>query len=699
MADLDGSCTRVRFLTMEASFIFGGLFGGFLILALAAQLWFGEWRIPERRVSYRVLAGVALPVLLLGLVLTVFGQRIPGLVSLGVGAVLALLAIVLVGTTWRGALRQFAELDLIVLLGSFALPFASAIVLKALGWQISQFNNPGQVTLEMVWQGAVVLVVLFAIAGLVGVLWLGSRWLIAAGVFWAIEILFFTTFLTNGQGLGTGLIGSLGYWIDQQAVMRGGQPWYYFLLVVPLYEFLPLVLSVGGITAWIVQLLRRGREPKADAVDVRSTKEVKESDATEAVPAIPGPPLGVQTLFDAFLVYWVLTTWIIFTYVGEKMAWHTVYFATSMILLGALWLGRLIEGIRWREIRAGRAMTLMALIPLLLIALRAFLLSSSEQPFANVTLTGLTNSAQWILALIATLVLIYFVYDRVADIGWRQGLRLIALSLVGVLVIGTWTVSYRFSFINYDYAIEPMVYAHGTPDIKLALAQIDEISRKTVGDHALKFSYDDDSTWPLEWYFRDYPNKVYYASSPSRDNMDVPVVIVGDKNLSKVKPYLGNKYYQFNYRLVWWPRENYKGLTWQRLIDGISDPAKRKEFWDVVIHRRYSISTAEWDPVHRFSVFVRKDVAAQVWDWERHLPQWRKPRLRKARMRRGGLSTPPFSKSATPACPGRDPANSPTAPSPWTLAGRSMPPTPETTAFKYSKQMARSSDSGEAPVN
>jgi uncharacterized protein (TIGR03663 family) len=601
------------FLTMEASFIFGGLFGGFLILALLAQLWLSEWRIAERRLSFRILIGIAVPVLLLGLALAIFGLKTPGIVLLGVGAVPALLAIVLVGTSWRGSLHRFAELDLIVLLGTLALPFASAIVLKALGWQISQFNNPGQITLAMVWQGALALVVLFVLAGLVGALWLGSRWLIAAGLFWTIEILFFTTFLTNGQGLGTGIIGSLGYWIDQQAVMRGGQPWYYFFLLVPLYEFLPLALSLGGIIAWVVGLALK-RRSKEETADAQPDRHARKNDAV-LEPSGPGCPLSVQTLFDAFLVYWVLATWVIFTYVGEKMAWHTVYFATSMILLGALWLGRLIESIKWREIRPGRAIVLMGLLPLFLIVLRAFLVSSAAQPFANVTLTGLTNSAQWILALVATLVLIYFIYDRLVDIGWRQGIRLVALSMVAVLGICTSVVSYRFAFINYDFATEPMVYAHGTPDIKTALAQIEEISRKTVGDHALKFSYDDDSTWPLEWYFRDYPNKVYYASSPSRDNMDVPVVIVGDKNLSKVKPYLGSKYYQFNYRLVWWPRENYKGLTWQRLMDGIRDPAKRKEFWDVVIHRRHAISTAEWDPVHRFSMFVRKDVAAQVWDW------------------------------------------------------------------------------------
>jgi uncharacterized protein (TIGR03663 family) len=606
------------FLTMEASFIFGGLFGGFLILALIARLWLSDWPRADRRLSFRILVGVALPTLFLGLVFVIFRQRVLGLICLSVGMAVGLLLLIMVIASWRSKLHQFAELDLVVLLATLAMPFASALVLKALGWQISQFNNPGQITLAMVWQGALVLVILFLLSAALGWFWLRSRWLIAAALFWAIEILFFTTFLTNGQGLGTGLIGSLGYWVDQQAVMRGGQPWYYFFLLVPLYEFLPLVLSIGGAVAWIVSILRRRRQPSpAAASEATASHFMRNGSQTMAdpVPLQPNSRPSVQSLFDAFLVYWVVMTWAIFTYVGEKMAWHTVYFATSMILLGALWLGRLIVGIRWREIQVGRAIVLMALVPLLLVAVRAFLLSSSNQPFANVTVNGLSNSAQWVLALAATLVLIYFIYDRVVAIGLGQSVRLMALSVVAVLAIFTWVVSYRFSFINYDYATEPMVYAHGTPDIKMAMSQIEEISRKTVGDHALKFSYDDDSTWPLEWYFRDYPNRVYFGANPSRDNMDVPVVVVGDKNLSKVRPYLGNKYYEFKYRLVWWPRETYKGLTWQGIFDGIRDPVKRKEFWDVVIHRRYPISTAEWDPVHRFSLFVRKDVAAQVWDW------------------------------------------------------------------------------------
>jgi hypothetical protein len=62
-----------------------------------------------------------------------------------------------------------------------------------------------------------------------------------------------------------------------------------------------------------------------------------------AVAQAPGAPFTVQQVFDAFLVFMALGTWVVFTYVGEKMAWHTVYFATWMALLGGWWLGRVLE--------------------------------------------------------------------------------------------------------------------------------------------------------------------------------------------------------------------------------------------------------------------------------------------------------------------------------------------------------------------
>ncbi len=620
----------LAFLTMEASFIYGGLIGIFLVLALAAQLWAASWpgEFAARRGSFRLFVAGALPLLALGLLLVIFKVKVAGIILLAVGAVLALLAAVTAISGWRWKLRAFAELDLIVLLLSLVLPFLSAVVLKVLGWQISQFNNPGSVTLSQIWQGGLVVLILFVFSAVMGYLWLRERWLTAAGIFWAIELLFFTTFLTNGQGVATGVIGSVGYWIDQQEVMRGGQPWYYFYLIVPLYEFLPLLLSIGGTVAWVAGLFgkrerdaaelpsggtgeRRGRdagELKGGRAEEKGTRRLGDEEAIK-------PTLGVQQTFVAFLVFWCLGTWAVFTWVGEKMPWHTVYFSLTMIPLGGWWLGRVVEGIDWRAGRSRGLFLLMGMVPLFLIGLKALLPTSSRRPFVDVSVNGLSNSIQWILALLMILVLVYFIYDRVAALGIRQSLRGAAAVLAVLLAVLTAGVSYRFNFINYDYPTEPMVYAHATPDIKLALSQIEEISRKTAGDHSLRVAYDDDATWPLEWYFRDYPNKVYYGANPSRDAMDSPVVIAGDKNLGKVRPYLGDKYYEFNYRLIWWPRETYKGLTWQRIREGLADPVQRGLFWDIVIHRRYTTKTSQWDPVHRFSLFVRKDIAAQVWDW------------------------------------------------------------------------------------
>jgi uncharacterized protein (TIGR03663 family) len=622
----------LAFLTMEASFIFGGLFGIFLLLAFAAQLWASAWPGEEsgaRRQTFRILVAIGLPLLAAGLVLVIFKVKIPGFVALGIGVVLALLAVILAVVRWRSKLRVFAELDLIVLFLTLVMPFLSAIFLKAMGWQISQFNNPGQITLDLVWQGFAVLAALFIASVVIGLLWFRQRWLIAAGLFWVIELLFFTTFLTNGQGIGTGLIGSLGYWIDQQEVMRGGQPWYYFYMLVPLYEFLPLVLFSGGVVAWIVSLTRRrggaeeplrgsggdaAQEQGSGGARAHKGANLKTPSAPQPL-SLPAPAISVQRIFEAFLVFWPLATWAVFTYVGEKMAWHTVYFATAMAPLAGWWMGKVFDGIDWGEGRKRGIFWLMGMVPLFLVALKALLPTSARRPFTDMTVNGLSNSAQWLLALVIALVLVYFIYDRFIALGWRQGLRAVAVSLTALLVVFTISVSYRFNYINYDDATEPMVYAHGTPDIKLAMGQIEEISRKTAGGHALKVAYDDDSTWPLEWYLRDYPNKAYYGASPSRDNMEAPIVIAGDKNIGKVKPYLGDRYYEFPYRLIWWPRETYKGLTWERLRDGIKDPVQRGQFWDVVLNRRYTTPQAQWDPVHRFSMFVRKDIAAQVWDW------------------------------------------------------------------------------------
>ncbi len=64
-----------------------------------------------------------------------------------------------------------------------------------------------------------------------------------------IYALLFTTFFTNPVGLGTGVFGSISYWLAQQEVQRGGQPWYYYFLVLTMYELfaIPVQLNCYGI--------------------------------------------------------------------------------------------------------------------------------------------------------------------------------------------------------------------------------------------------------------------------------------------------------------------------------------------------------------------------------------------------------------------------------------------------------------------
>ncbi len=84
-------------------------------------------------------------------------------------------------------------------------------------------------------------------------------------LFWAIALLFFTTFLTNARdGLATGVVGSLGYWLSQQEVARGGQPWYYYFLLTGIYEFLPALLTLAGAAALFRGFFGKNWDPVAE---------------------------------------------------------------------------------------------------------------------------------------------------------------------------------------------------------------------------------------------------------------------------------------------------------------------------------------------------------------------------------------------------------------------------------------------------
>jgi hypothetical protein len=178
------------------------------------------------------------------------------------------------------------------------------------------------------------------------------------------------TLFTNGQGIATGVIGSLGYWISQQEVARGGQPWYYYLLLVPLYEFLPLLLALPVVLAAFVQ-----RNRVSLALGVLSLLLLAawillalNADAAERAgmiyKAVAGAAMAViliaagwgglsrhprnSQLFLAFLPFFILFSWVAYTIAGEKMPWLATSITMPMCIAGGWTLGRLVQRVDWR---------------------------------------------------------------------------------------------------------------------------------------------------------------------------------------------------------------------------------------------------------------------------------------------------------------------------------------------------------------
>ncbi len=180
------------------------------------------------------------------------------------------------------------------------------------------------------------------------------------------------------------------------------------------------------------------------------------------------------------------------------------------------------------------------------------------------------------------------------------------------------------AYINYDMATEYLVYAHSAPGVKLALAQIEEISRRTTDGLGINVAYDSDTSYPYWWYLRNYPNKVFYGSDPTRSLRESPVILVGEGNFGKIEPVVGQAYDQFDYIRLWWPNQDYFGLTLDRITSALTNPQMRQALFDIWLNRDYTLygqvtnkdlSLANWYPSSKMRLYIRKDVAASLWNY------------------------------------------------------------------------------------
>lgn len=275
---------------------------------------------------------------------------------------------------------------------------------------------------------------------------------LALVTFGVIYTLFFTTFFstvgkTSLQGI-DGFQRSIQYWLAQHDVVRGDQPWYYYLLMVPMYEFLPFSFGMAAVLVyWRHSALRSWRGDDA----------------------APGrPPALAASLFVPLCIAWMLGAYWIFSWAGEKMPWLVVHMAVPLSFLAGRLIADTVDCLDWQALR-GRLYALTSLTTLAFAALAAWLVALMyyEQGWAILSF------------LLSLAVLALFGAWSVGQ--WRQGRQvqlgivlalLAAFSLLGRQAIASEDAG-TLLLGNYDHLITTLP--------RLLWAVVDAIGRSLVG--------------------------------------------------------------------------------------------------------------------------------------------------------------------------------------------------------------------------
>lgn len=645
----------LMYATKEASYIYTAIFGALLFVPFGVQVLAAKWERPR---VYRPFVIAIAVMLLLGIAFAasftqaemseltlddtgdsrVAGVAIPlwgrlaGILALAsFGAALLLIPHGL-GPDTVGRIRLF---DVLMVLGTLTLPLGSAFLIKfAAGVDMEVVYNavrtgdfaavPSDTLVAMF----VVVITTIAVSIGFGMWWDRKRWPLIALIHYTLFVVTYTTVFTWSFGALSGLVGGLAYWLAQHGVQRGDQPGYYYLLIGPLYEYLPILLSAAGGVAAVVGGLRGSL----------GVVEADGSEPADAEAPADVPRLNPVGLFPLFLLGWTVLSWIAYTYAGEKMPWLFVHIALPSIFLGGWGSGALVDRISWPELEIRSTAVLMASIPLLLVALSVFVGSAaaarealtSGVPSAGPSLAQLRPLGRAVGALIVLVVCVAGVRWAVARLGHAVSRRLAAVLGIAILTVLTVRTSIMLNFVNADLATEFLVYAHGTPDIKDALERIREVSWAVTGtERNVQVAYGEDGSWPFTWYMVSFPNNYFYSTSPDAAQLlDSPVVIAGSPEYGVVEDILREDYVHFDYHYLWWPIQDYYDLTWQRIWNALTDPQMRRALWDIVWRRDYRLFARAKNPEDPFTLktwpfrkdfrlYVRRTVAEEVWPADR----------------------------------------------------------------------------------
>jgi len=531
----------------------------------------------------------------------------------------------------RGIKREYSLANrltsLLILLISLLLPLLSAFPIYLTGWNPLDYNSSGMMTTS------IYLLLTSILAIFLGYYWGLRGWVKLAAVFFAIFVVLYTTFFTNGSGFFTGIVGSLGYWLSQHSVNRGSQPWYYYgLITIPIYEFLA---ALGTILALYFAARFRKWWTFGGFDPARQPEEPNSANQGDGQPASLSQKPGEPGEFDHRLIrvpvilmflFWSVTSLIAFSIAGEKMPWLTIYIAQPMLLAAGWGLGYLVDTTNWQKLFEKRGLTAAILMIVFLFALFGVVgsLFGVIPPFQGSTLEQLQATSTFIFALFACGASLYGIIYCMRGWGVSLAVRWFTALFFALLALLTVRAAVRASFIEYDNPTEYLVYAHAARGPKDILEQVEEISQRLTSGLEIEVAYDNDGLYPYWWYFRNYPNH-HWFSEPTRELSNYPLIIASSRNWGKLESILRENYVSYEYQRLWWPNMDYMGLTWERIRNVLADPQWRKAVWEIWLNRDYSLygalkgtnefKLATWSPSERLRLYIRKDIVSKIWNY------------------------------------------------------------------------------------
>ncbi len=437
----------------------------------------------------------------------------------------------------------------------------------------------------------------------------------------------FTTFFTNLEGLASGTIatdGTLLYWLGQQGQQRGSQPWFFYLVLAPQYEYLAIVLGLTGIAVA----------------------------ATHAVRALLGRGMAPRFFIRLFLAIWLVLIFAGLSYAGEKMPWLLMHITLPATLLGGMTVDD--AALRWRATgsRKGRlgnrvapAWTGSVLVLGLAAAAAAWFLLAGrltygdferidDAPVSRVVTAGALDR-WWLLALppLAGLVVlaVSWLWRGLRATG-RNALLAIVVLLAMLQVHATW----RLSYLQGDIPVDMLMYNQTSPDVTRMMSEFGALSNELYGNRDLVVWYDGGTAWPMQWYLRDYPNRKYYSGAlsgpPTENGVQADILIVANDNIQSVESQMAG-YTAQEYVLRWhFPEEDtYRnfaiapelgpGLSAWRdaagphgplevagsVVDSLetqTDPDGQQRLYRLVLYRDLPVDIDGYD----YTVYVRDDL-------------------------------------------------------------------------------------------